>query len=198
MELRVRQLRQTRGLSLAQLARQAGMSQSYLSQIERGDRRTNADLLQRLAAALDVEVAELLAPGRPSVIPVTGLIGVGGLISSECGLSITCPPFLDALGLEAFLFNTQSFEPIFVTGEAVVVEHNRTRVTNDRSRPVVCKIVGGELVFAQIVDGSREGLFTLVSLEPRPIERPRYDVELSWATPARAYLMPEDVGMHAK
>jgi transcriptional regulator with XRE-family HTH domain len=41
-------------LSLRQLAREAGVSNPYLSQIERGLRRPSADVLQRLASALQI------------------------------------------------------------------------------------------------------------------------------------------------
>jgi transcriptional regulator with XRE-family HTH domain len=46
-------------LSLRQLAEQAGVSNPYLSQIERGLRRPSADVLQQLAKALRISAATL-------------------------------------------------------------------------------------------------------------------------------------------
>ena len=46
-------------LSLRQLAEQAGVSNPYLSQIERGLRRPSADVLQQLAKALRISAEQL-------------------------------------------------------------------------------------------------------------------------------------------
>ncbi len=46
-------------LSLRQLAEQAGVSNPYLSQIERGLRRPSAQVLQQLAKALRISAAQL-------------------------------------------------------------------------------------------------------------------------------------------
>lgn len=46
--------------SQEELAAQAGISQTYVSQMESAQRRASIDVLDQLAAALGVEVAELL------------------------------------------------------------------------------------------------------------------------------------------
>lgn len=60
----VRTLRKAKGLSQEELALDAGMKRSYLSDLERGVRNPTVRALGRLAEALAVEPAELL---RPSV-----------------------------------------------------------------------------------------------------------------------------------
>ncbi|WP_405101033.1 helix-turn-helix domain-containing protein [Micromonospora sp. NBC_01412] len=50
----IRDLRRNAKISLRQLAEQAGVSNPYLSQIERGLRRPSAEVLQQLASALRV------------------------------------------------------------------------------------------------------------------------------------------------
>jgi transcriptional regulator with XRE-family HTH domain len=50
----IRDLRHNARISLRQLAEQAGVSNPYLSQIERGLRKPSAEVLQQLAAALRV------------------------------------------------------------------------------------------------------------------------------------------------
>ena len=50
----IRELRKNARISLRQLAEQAGVSNPYLSQIERGLRRPSAEVLQQLANALRV------------------------------------------------------------------------------------------------------------------------------------------------
>jgi transcriptional regulator with XRE-family HTH domain len=50
----IREMRRNARISLRQLASQAGVSNPYLSQIERGLRRPSAEVLQQLASALRV------------------------------------------------------------------------------------------------------------------------------------------------
>ena len=57
----VRRERIRQGLSQEALALDAGMKRSYLSDLERGVRNPTVRALGRLAEALDVEAAELLA-----------------------------------------------------------------------------------------------------------------------------------------
>lgn len=55
----LRQQRHSAQLSLRQLATRAGVSNPYLSQVERGLRRPSADVLQQLAKALQISAAAL-------------------------------------------------------------------------------------------------------------------------------------------
>src|SRR6058998_2651628 len=55
----LREQRRHARLSLRQLAEQAGVSNPYLSQIERGLRRPSAEVLQQLAKALRISAEQL-------------------------------------------------------------------------------------------------------------------------------------------
>ena len=59
-------LRQSRSLSLEELSRQAGVSKSMLSQIERHQANPTVAVVWRLATALGVGVGELLGDERPA------------------------------------------------------------------------------------------------------------------------------------
>lgn len=59
----VRTWRQERGMSQEQLALDAGMKRSYLSELERGLRNPSVRALGRLAEALKIEPSELLKFG---------------------------------------------------------------------------------------------------------------------------------------
>ena len=59
-------LRQARALSLDELSRQAGVSKSMLSQIERNQANPTVAVVWRLANALGVPLAELLEGNRPA------------------------------------------------------------------------------------------------------------------------------------
>jgi transcriptional regulator with XRE-family HTH domain len=62
IRLRLRSLREERGLSLDAVARAAGMAPSTLSRLETGKRRLAVDHLAPLARALGTSVDALLAP----------------------------------------------------------------------------------------------------------------------------------------
>ncbi|MFV0463305.1 MAG: helix-turn-helix domain-containing protein [Nostocoides sp.] len=70
----VRQQREAARLSVRQLAELAGVSNPYLSQIERGLKRPSADILQQLAKALQLSAETLyvqagILPERPETSP---------------------------------------------------------------------------------------------------------------------------------
>src|ERR1051325_9935934 len=62
---RLRAIRQLRRRTLKEIAGAAGISESFLSQLERG--RTNATIatLQRISTALGIEVCDLFATNAP-------------------------------------------------------------------------------------------------------------------------------------
>lgn len=60
----VRRQRKLKGLSQEELALEAGMKRSYVSDLERGTRNPSVRALGRLADALGIEAASLLRPGE--------------------------------------------------------------------------------------------------------------------------------------
>jgi transcriptional regulator with XRE-family HTH domain len=56
----IRRMRQERSLTLKALAMQAALSAVYLGEIERGKKYPSAPVLERLAAALGLELSDLL------------------------------------------------------------------------------------------------------------------------------------------
>jgi transcriptional regulator with XRE-family HTH domain len=68
---RVRALRRSRRLTLREVAERADLSESFLSQLERGQTGATVHSLQRIAAALGVEVSDLFSTEsaqRPRVV----------------------------------------------------------------------------------------------------------------------------------
>ncbi len=57
---RLRELRQEKGLKLAALAHQSGVSLAYVSEVERGRKLPSLEVLDRLAGALGLSVLEVL------------------------------------------------------------------------------------------------------------------------------------------
>ncbi len=56
----IKVLREYRGMTQAELARQVGLSPMYISQIETGRRDGSTKALRRIAAALDIDLADLV------------------------------------------------------------------------------------------------------------------------------------------
>jgi transcriptional regulator with XRE-family HTH domain len=58
--LRLREVRLKAGVSQEKLAELAGLHRTYVSSVERGLRNISLENIDRLAAALDVELADLM------------------------------------------------------------------------------------------------------------------------------------------
>lgn len=57
---KVRQLRNSKKLTIAQLAEMAGIDDYYLGEIERAEKKPSLDTLSKLAKALDIDLYLLL------------------------------------------------------------------------------------------------------------------------------------------
>ncbi len=62
---RIRSLRQARQVTLRELAERAGVTESFLSQVEREVTSPSIASVQRIARALDLGIAELFVNGTP-------------------------------------------------------------------------------------------------------------------------------------
>lgn len=62
MKLRIKEHRQARGWSQEHLATLSDTSKGYISQLESGKRDPSAETLRSIAAALELDVTELIAP----------------------------------------------------------------------------------------------------------------------------------------
>lgn len=65
----VMRMRIQRGWTQQQLARELGVSQPRIAQIESASANLQIDTLDRLAAVFGIEPARLLQPGNPSAAP---------------------------------------------------------------------------------------------------------------------------------
>ncbi|MEL6656644.1 MAG: helix-turn-helix domain-containing protein [Bacteroidota bacterium] len=73
--LKIKQLRQEKGLSFAELAKATGMSVSYLNEIEKGKKFPKGDKISVLATTLNIEEEKLLSTEMgPRLAPVKELL----------------------------------------------------------------------------------------------------------------------------
>lgn len=67
---RIRELRKEVGMSISKLAALVGISQPYLSQIERDEKQCPIDVLQKICSVLGITMAEFFAfSSKPVPIP---------------------------------------------------------------------------------------------------------------------------------
>lgn len=62
----LRKLRQIKGLSQEDLAHRADITANYVSSLEREEYAVSVDVIERLAAALDIEPMELFRRDEPT------------------------------------------------------------------------------------------------------------------------------------
>ncbi|MET0493405.1 MAG: helix-turn-helix domain-containing protein [Actinoplanes sp.] len=112
----IRDLRQTAKISLRQLADRAGVSNPYLSQIERGLRKPSAEVLQQLASALRVSTPAMYL--RAGLLDGEGQQGVLAAIAVDPDLTIAQKQSLSQI-YETFRNETirQAPEPVDVPDE---------------------------------------------------------------------------------
>ena len=82
----IRDLRRSAKISLRQLADQAGVSNPYLSQIERGLRKPSAEVLQQLATALRVSTPLMYL--RAGLLDAKEGQGVPTVIAADTELTV--------------------------------------------------------------------------------------------------------------
>jgi transcriptional regulator with XRE-family HTH domain len=105
----LREQRVSAQLSLRQLAEQAGVSNPYLSQIERGLRRPSADVLQQLAKALRISAEQLYL--RAGIVSPEE--GIGGSVE----LAVLGDPLLTERQKQTLLDVHASFLALNAAGE---------------------------------------------------------------------------------
>jgi transcriptional regulator with XRE-family HTH domain len=88
-------------LTLRQLAEQAGVSNPYLSQIERGLRRPSAEVLQQIAKALRISAEQLYLRA--------GIIGLDQSVAGSVELAVLADPGLTERQKQSLLDVYSSF-----------------------------------------------------------------------------------------
>ncbi len=66
MDMRLKDIRKDRGLTIDQVASMTGLSRGFISQIENGRREPGSETLRQIAAAFEVPVSDLFASPPPT------------------------------------------------------------------------------------------------------------------------------------
>jgi XRE family aerobic/anaerobic benzoate catabolism transcriptional regulator len=151
----LRSQRESRGLALAELARQAGVSRRYLTEAEAGRANVSVALLLRVAGSLGTTPAELLAAAEEQRSERIALLGLRGAGKSTVGrelarllevplveldqrveeeASLSLSELFDLHGPGAFQrFEAEALERVLAEGERLVLATGGSLVTHART-----------------------------------------------------------------
>jgi transcriptional regulator with XRE-family HTH domain len=118
----LREQRDAAGMSLRQLAEQAGVSNPYLSQIERGLRKPSAEVLQQIAKALRISAEQIYVQA--------GILKPDDDQVRSVELAVLADPVLTARQKQALLSVYQSFR-----AEAAYAEPEEQNRSNEAPAP---------------------------------------------------------------
>jgi transcriptional regulator with XRE-family HTH domain len=193
----LREWRLSRGLSQEQLAERIGTSKGYVSDLERGERRYNQDLVEGLAGALDISVAQLLGQSPTEnkaerLVPVVGYVGAdteGSVLFANgqgTGELAPIPPggteAASALGVRG-----HSMKGFADDGALIYFEEQHSKPTRDMlGHVVVVETRDGKVLVKRLLKGSHPGVYDLESIVGPTLE----DVEIRWAALVTAIVPP--------
>src|SRR5262245_25741268 len=152
---RVRDARERRGMARKILARAAGMSERYLAQLEAGEGNSSIVLLRRVAAALELPLAQLLSTAssaghgaaRGKRIALIGLRGAGKSTLGAALAKRIRTPFIEldrAVESEAGMNLAEIFALYGPAGYRRIEQRCRERAIRGRDAAAVA--VGGGVV----------------------------------------------------
>ena len=119
----LREQRSTAQMSLRQLAEQAGVSNPYLSQVERGLRKPSAEVLNKIASALQISSEHLYVRA--------GLLDEDSAALPDVVVAIQVDPVLTSRQRQTLLDVYQAFMAMNMTPDAPVEDVPSTLVTAD-------------------------------------------------------------------
>ncbi|PWE48456.1 transcriptional regulator [Thioclava sp. NG1] len=198
MKLRIREIRKSKGLTLDLLAEKAGISRSYLNELELGAKTINVNRLSQVAKALEVSAEDLIVVERPP-IAVPGFAGAGDEVElvdayakGDGMYHVPCPPQISPHGVVALEVRGDSMEPYYQNGSIIFYSRDVMGVPSEAvGRICVAEDTDGRVWIKHVKPGGEPGLYHLISLNQNVA--PMYDRSLKWAAPVRFHLPPDMV-----
>lgn len=181
----LRRIMDEKGEKPTSLSLKVGRNRTLVKDLLEKARDVQVGTLSKLAGALDVPLSDLLAAPR---VPVVGYIGAGGeVIYEDVGNEeqVARPPAISG-SVIALEVRGSSMLPKYKDGDIIYIQRQHDGVLPDYiGEDCAVRVEGGETYIKQLMRGSEEGLFTLLSLNASPIE----NVRVEWATPV-LFIMP--------
>ncbi|KQS90319.1 helix-turn-helix domain-containing protein [Rhizobium sp. Leaf386] len=182
---RIRELREERELTIEQLAEKTGLSTSYVSRLESGERNLSVKNINLFAHAFEAEPQELLAEKatkRSNVVAVMGRIGAGAEILPEDeqvppeGLYEIETPFPLPEDAEAYEVKGESMWPRYDDGDIIICWKQGNDPEEMLGWEAAVKTAEGRRYLKRLLRGSVKGTYDLESHNAPPIR----GVKLVW------------------
>jgi len=181
---RLTEVRESQGLTIEDVAERTGLSVSYVSRLENGDRNLSVKNLNLFASALNVDPSELLRPtkARSNVVKVMGRIGAGAQISPEYEqlppeglfeIEVAFPLPDDAV---AFEVAGESMWPRYDPGDVVICWRGGTHIDDILGWEAAVITETDNRYLKRVVRGGAPNTYDLESHNAAPIR----GVKLKW------------------
>lgn len=185
MKLRIKQLRADRGWTQDELAERAGISRSYLTELETGAKTINARRLSEVARAFGVEPESLIVR-EPKIVDLTGaVVESARIVPLDGPRTIACPTMLPSAGIEAVEVVGGAMAPVYQHGH-VLFYARPTRdpvLEQDIGQPCIVEDSSKNRWLKVLKRGTAPGLWNLVCINPTGENQ--WDVSISWAARVR-------------
>lgn len=182
LHARLREIRKTKGLTLQQVAdriKPSGTTAQTIGRLETGARTLSVDWVQRIAEAMDVDPAELLALPQGGDVLVKGYIGTDGAVDPrDEGVLALRLSARDPIALRLGLTMGQ-----YRQGDTVVCEPLE-KGEWQRAAGADCYVedMAGRGHFAKVAPGNGTDRITLLPLDPSGVIRA--DIQVRTIAPA--------------
>lgn len=180
---RLTELRNAAGLSIEEVAEQTGLSTSYVSRLERGERNLSVKKMEAFAKVLRTTPAELLSAAPMRMIPVVGYVGAGQEIydiddhAKGDGIDeVECPWDELAHSTVAVRVRGDSMVPAYFNNDLIFYERQDTDFTHLLGKECVIALADGRKFIKQL-RRTATGQWYLHSHNAEPI----LGVEIEWA-----------------
>lgn len=177
IETRIREFRKLRGLTLKELADKIGTTPQTVQRLETANMTVSTDWLEKIAAALRLEAADLIGSGSGRQIPLIGRIGEHGHVhrmpAGQPGLVHLEVPADDpvAARLDARIGN---FEP----GSILIANRLREAdLANAHGMDCLVALTSGSILLRRLLQGAKQ-TWTLAPLDAGADIH--YDQTVSW------------------
>lgn len=181
---RIREVRESLGMTIEKLAEETGLSVSYVSRLESGGRNLSVRNMNLFAHALKVHPEDLLSSPKPksNVVSVMGKIGAGAEISPDEeqvppeGLYEIEAPFPIPDDAIAFEVAGDSMYPRYDEGDIIICYRQGINAGEVIGWEAAVKTADGHRYLKKILKGSTPGSYDLESHNAPPIR----NVHLLW------------------
>lgn len=185
LRTRLRELRNSRGWTLAEVARELGTTPQSISRLETNVMTVSTDWLQKFANLFGVSPADLIKAPATSGISVVGAAGADGSISQHPPTPLPVDLALeDAIAIKLAVNLGPYRQGTFV----IATRLEGRNIASAKGQICICQTAQGAMWLAHFIDGMA-GNATLVPLAGGEVQ---YDIPLEWAARVRMDLRLSD------